>query len=194
MTETAGEQIDTFRRKVAAAIQAHWKLFLIQGLVMIVLGLLAVALPNIATLAIAILIGWLFLIGGIVRALTVWHARSAPGFGWSMVTALLATALGLILVLHPLEGVLTLTIVLIALFVVEGVAAIFVALEFRRHIKQWGWTLFNGIVDLVLAWLIFQGWPSTAAWAIGLLVGINMMFLGLSLTMTALAGRAMHRS
>ena len=194
MTETAGEQLEAFRHKVAAAIQAHWKLFLIQGVVMIVLGLLAVALPNIATLAIAILIGWLFLIGGVVRVLSVWQARSAPGFGWSLVTALLAIALGLILVLRPLEGVLTLTMVLIALFVVEGIAAILIALEFRRHIRQWGWTLFNGIVDLVLAWLIFQGWPSTAAWAIGLLVGINMMFLGLSLTMTALAGRAMHRS
>ena len=192
MTDPAGPQIETIRRKVAAAIQAHWKLFLIQGVVMMLLGVIAVALPNIATLAIALLIGWLFLIGGIVRALSVWQARSAPGFGWSLVTALLAIALGLILVARPLEGVLTLTMVLIALFVVEGVAAILIALEFRRHIRQWGWTLFNGIVDLVLAWLIFQGWPSTAAWAIGLLVGINMMFLGLSLTMTALAGRALR--
>lgn len=192
MAESIEPKIEEIRRKVAEAIKAHWKLFLTQGIVMIVLGFAAVLLPNIATLAIAIFIGWLFLIGGVVRAFSVWHARSAPGFGWSMLTALLAIALGLILVLHPFEGVLTLTMVLIALFVVEGIAAIVIALEFRRHIKQWGWTLFNGIVDLVLAWLIFQGWPSTAAWAIGLLVGINMIFLGLSLTMTALAGRAMH--
>jgi uncharacterized membrane protein HdeD (DUF308 family) len=192
MTDSAAPQLDAVRRKVAETIQAHWKLFLVQGIVMIVLGLVAVALPNIATLAITILIGWLFLIGGVVRALAVWHARSAPGFAWSLVTALLALALGIILIARPLEGVLTLTMVLIALFLVEGIAAILIALEFRRHIRHWGWTLFNGIVDLVLAWLIFQGWPSTAAWAIGLLVGINMMFLGLSLTMTALAGRALR--
>jgi uncharacterized membrane protein HdeD (DUF308 family) len=194
MVQSSELRIEEIRRKFAAAIQAHWQMFLIQGIVMIVLGLIAVALPNIATLAIAIFIGWLFLIGGVVRALSVWRARAAPGFGWSLATALLAIALGLILVLRPLEGVLTLTMVLIALFIVEGIAAIVIALEFRRHIRQWGWTLFNGIVDLILAYLIFAGWPSTAAWAIGLLVGINMMFLGLSLTMTALAGRAMRPS
>jgi len=194
MVDSSSPQLEQIQRKFAEAIQAHWKLFLIQGIVMILLGLIAVALPNIATLAIAIFIGWLFLIGGVVRALSVWRARAAPGFGWSLATALLAIVLGLILVLRPLEGVLTLTMVLIALFIIEGVAAIVIALEFRKHIRQWGWTLFNGIVDLVLAWLIFQGWPSTAAWAIGLLVGINMLFLGLSLTMTALAGRAMRPS
>jgi uncharacterized membrane protein HdeD (DUF308 family) len=194
MVDSSNPQLEQIRRKVAEAIQAHWKLFLIQGVVMMILGLIAIAVPNVATLAIAIFVGWLFLIGGTVRVLSVWRARSAPGFAWSLVTALLAIVLGLILVLNPLEGVLTLTMVLIALFVVEGVAAILIALEFRRHIRQWGWTLFNGIVDLVLAYLIFQGWPSTAAWAIGLLVGINMLFLGLSLTMTALSGRAMRTS
>jgi uncharacterized membrane protein HdeD (DUF308 family) len=196
MVDSPAQQIEPkiyeIRRKFAAAIRAHWKLFLIQGIAMIVLGLIAVAVPNVATLAIAILIGWLFLIGGVVRVLTVWRARSAPGFAWSLVTALLAIVLGVILVANPLEGVLTLTMVLIALFIVEGVAAIFIALEFRHHIRQWGWTLFNGIIDLVLAYLIFRGWPSTAAWAIGLLVGINMIFLGVSLTMTALAGRSMR--
>lgn len=194
MVNSSNPQLEQIRRKVAEAIQAHWKLFLIQGIVMMILGLIAIAVPNVATLAIAIFVGWLFLIGGTVRVLSVWRARSAPGFAWSLVTALLAIVLGLILVLNPLEGVLTLTMVLIVLFIVEGVAAILIALEFRRHIRQWGWTLFNGIVDLVLAYLIFQGWPSTAAWAIGLLVGINMLFLGLSLTMTALSGRAMRTS
>lgn len=194
MVDSSNPQLEQIRRKVAEAIQAHWKLFLIQGIVMMILGLIAIAVPNVATLAIAIFVGWLFLIGGTVRVLSVWRARSAPGFAWSLVTALLAIVLGLILVLNPLEGVLTLTMVLIVLFIVEGVAAILIALEFRRHIRQWGWTLFNGIVDLVLAYLIFQGWPSTAAWAIGLLVGINMLFLGLSLTMTALSGRAMRTS
>jgi uncharacterized membrane protein HdeD (DUF308 family) len=194
MVKATELQIEEIRRKFADAIRAHWKMFLIQGIAMIVLGVIAVALPNIATLAIAIFIGWLFLIGGIVRLFSVWRARAAPGFGWSLATALLAILLGLILVLRPLQGVLTLTMVLIVLFVVEGIAAIVLALEFRRHIRQWGWTLFNGVVDLILAYLIFAGWPSTAAWAIGLLVGINMIFLGLSLTMTALAGRAMRPS
>jgi uncharacterized membrane protein HdeD (DUF308 family) len=192
MVESSVPQQDEIRRKVAEAIRQHWKLFLAQGIVMVVLGMIAIALPNIATLAIAIMVGWLFVIGGIFRAITVWQSRSAPGFFWSLATALLAIVFGLILLFNPPEGVLTLTMVLIALFIIEGVVAIVLALEYRRHIRQWGWMLVNGVIDLVLAFLIFAGWPSTAEWAIGLLVGLNMVFLGVSLTMTALAGRAMR--
>lgn len=114
-----------------------------------------------------------------------------PGFGWSMLTALLSVALGVILILRPLAGVLTLTMVLVAFFIVEGIASILGAIEHRQHLRSWGWVLFSGIVDLFLAYLIWAGWPSSADWAIGLLVGINMLFLGLSLVMTALAARVM---
>jgi uncharacterized membrane protein HdeD (DUF308 family) len=114
-----------------------------------------------------------------------------PGFGWSMLSALLAVLLGLILIARPLAGVLTLTMVLIAFFILEGITAIVVAVQHREQLRSWGWVLFSGIVDLLLAYLIWAGWPSSADWAIGLLVGINMVFLGLSLLMTALAARLM---
>ncbi|TMJ58132.1 MAG: HdeD family acid-resistance protein [Alphaproteobacteria bacterium] len=183
--------IEGMRRQIAAAIHAHWKLVLAQGIVLMVLGLLAVAMPNIATLAVEIFVGWLFLIAGILRAVSVWHARQMPGFGWSMLGALLAVLLGLILIARPLAGVLTLTMVLVAFFILEGITAIVVAVQHRDHLKSWGWVLFSGIIDLLLAYLIWQGWPSSAGWAIGLLVGINMIFFGLSLVMTALAARLM---
>jgi uncharacterized membrane protein HdeD (DUF308 family) len=188
---TTQSDIDAIRRQMAATIHAHWKLFLAQGIVMMVLGLLAVAMPNIATLAVEIFVGWLFFVAGIFRAASAWRARRLPGFGLSMLSALLAVALGLILLLKPPAGVLTLTMVLIAFFILEGVAGVVIAIEHRDHLKSWGWVLFSGIVDLLLAYLIWQGWPSSASWAIGLLVGINMVFLGLSLLMTALAARLM---
>jgi len=183
--------MEGLRRQLALTIHAHWKLFLAQGIVMMVLGFLAVAVPNIATLAVEIFVGWLFLIAGVFRAVSVWHSRQMPGFAWSLLTAVLAVVLGLILIVRPLAGVLTLTMVLVAFFVVEGIASIIGAIEHRQHLRSWGWVLFSGAVDLVLAYLIWQGWPSSAAWAIGLLVGINMLFLGLSLVMTALAARLM---
>jgi len=183
--------IEGMRRQIAATIHAHWKLVLAQGIVLMVLGLLAVAMPNIATLAVEIFVGWLFLIAGILRAVSVWHARQMPGFGWSMLGALLAVLLGLILIARPLAGVLTLTMVLVAFFILEGITAIVVAVQHRDHLKSWGWVLFSGIVDLLLAYLIWAGWPSSAGWAIGLLVGINMIFFALSLVMTALAARLM---
>jgi uncharacterized membrane protein HdeD (DUF308 family) len=150
---------------------------------------LAVVEPNVATVAVGIFVGWLFFIGGIFRAASVWHSRRMPGFAWSMLTAVLAIVLGLILILRPLAGVLTLTMVLIAFFIVEGVASILAAIQHRQHLRSWGWLLFSGIVDLLLAYLIWAGWPSSADWAIGLLVGVNMLFFGLSLVMTALAAR-----
>ena len=188
---TTSPDIEGIRRRMAATIHAHWKLVLAQGILLMVFGLLAVAMPNIATLAVEIFVGWLFFIAGIFRAVSVWHARQMPGFGWSMLSALLAVLLGLILIARPLAGVLTLTMVLIAFFVLEGITAIVVAVQHREHLRSWGWVLFSGIVDLVLAYLIWAGWPSSADWAIGLLVGINMVFLGLSLLMPALAARLM---
>jgi uncharacterized membrane protein HdeD (DUF308 family) len=183
--------LESIRRQLALTIHAHWKLLLAQGIVMMVLGLLAVALPNIATLAVEIFVGWLLFVAGIFRAWSVWHSRQMPGFAWSMLTAVLAAVLGLILILQPLAGVLTLTMVLVAFFIIEGIASILAAVEHRQHLRSWGWVVFSGIVDLLLAYLIWQGWPSSANWAIGLLVGVNMLFLGLSLVMTALAARLM---
>jgi uncharacterized membrane protein HdeD (DUF308 family) len=153
-------------------------------------GLVAVALPHVTTLAVELFVGWLFFVGGLFRALTVLKARHAPGFWWSLLTAVLALAFGLVLIAKPTEGVLTLTMVLILLFIVEGVAAISIALDLRRHLRNWGWTFFSGFVVLVLAYLLWQGWPATADWVIGLLVGINMFMLGVSLAMTAITARA----
>jgi uncharacterized membrane protein HdeD (DUF308 family) len=188
---SSSTDIEGIRRQVAATIQAHWKLFLAQGIVLMVLGLLAIGVPAIATLAVEIFVGWLFFVGGIFRAISVWHSRQAPGFVWSLLASVLSIVLGLILIFRPLAGVLTLTMVLVAFFVIEGIASIVAAIEHRQHLRSWGWVLFSGIIDLLLAYLIWQGWPSSASWAIGLLVGINMLFLGLSLVMTALAARVM---
>lgn len=191
MSNQALPGLDGIQSRLAAAIHAHWKLFLAEGIVMMVLGLLAIAVPEVATLAITILIGWLFFIGGIFRTISVLQHRAMPGFAWSLLIAVLAILLGLILIARPIAGVLTLTIWLIAFFIIEGIAAIFLAIEHRRHLPSWGWVLLSGLVDLLLAYLIWDGWPSSAAWAIGLLVGINMVFVGLSLIMTALAARTM---
>ncbi len=191
MSNEALPDLDGIRRRLGLAIHAHWKLFLAEGIVMMILGMLAIAVPEIATLTITIFIGWLFFVGGIFRTISVLQHRSMPGFVWSLLTAVLAIVLGIILILRPISGVLTLTIALAAFFVIEGVSAILLAIEHRRHLPSWGWVLFSGLVDLLLAFLIWDGWPSSAAWAIGLLVGINMVFVGLSLIMTALAARTM---
>lgn len=185
------EQIESLRAAVAEAIREHWKLFLFQGLALMLLGLAAAALPQVAGIAITVLVGVLFLLGGTIRLAALFGSRRSPGHGWSLVTAALAVVFGLVLLVEPLQGVLTLTILLIALFLIQGVASIVVALEYRRHLRNWGWVLMSGLVDLLLAALIWAGWPGSAAWAIGLLVGLSIFFFGLSLVMTALAARSL---
>jgi uncharacterized membrane protein HdeD (DUF308 family) len=188
---TANPNLDDVQRSIREAIRAHWVLFLIQGLVMAVLGLLAIAAPMIATLAVEIFAGWLFLISGIVGLAGVFTAWKTPGHLWMLVRAVLAIIVGGLLLWRPLAGILTLTLVLAAFFVAQGVTQIIVSIHHRTMLpNSWVWVLLSGIVDLVLAAIIIAGWPGTAAWVIGLLVGINLFMSGVALVMTAIACRS----
>lgn len=178
------------QRAVENALHRHWVLFLIEGIVLLILGAFAVLVPPIATLAVTILFGWLFLISGIIGLITTFWMRSAPGFWWSLISAVLGIVVGLLLLARPMGGALSLTLLLIAFFLVEGAVSIMFALDHKRELSgQWGWMLFSGIIDLALAMMIFAGLPSTAAWAVGLLVGINMIFGGAAMIAMALHAR-----
>ncbi len=182
---------DELRRDVASAIHAHWGLFLFEGIVLVLLGFAAIVVPVVATLAFTLVIGWLFLISGGVGLVTTFWMRNAPGFWWALLSAAIALAAGVILILWPINGVLSLTLVLIAFFAVEGIATLMYAFEHKAQLSgRWVWMLASGIVDLILAGIIFAGLPGTAAWALGLLVGINMLFGGTAMIGMALAARS----
>ena len=182
--------IQNIQRAAGAALHEHWVLFLVEGVVLLVLGATAVVLPPIATLAVTILFGWLFLVSGIVGLVTSFWMRHAPGFWWSLLSALLGIVVGGMLLGSPLTGAFSLTLVLIAFFLIEGAVSIMFALDHKRELSgQWGWMLMSGIVDLALAIMIFAGLPSTAVWAVGLLVGVNMIFGGIALIAMALHAR-----
>ena len=173
-------------------MRANWVLFLVQGVIMIILGVLAIVWPQISTVAIDIYAGWMFLISGIVGLVTMFLAPSIPAFLWSLLTAALSLIVGVLLLWHPIEGTVSLTLVLIAFFIVEGIFQIAAAIRYRDEFPDsWGWMVMSGIVDLVLAWLIISGWPGTASWALGLIVGVNLVTSGLAITMAALAARAL---
>jgi uncharacterized membrane protein HdeD (DUF308 family) len=182
--------ITGFQRDITNALHRHWKLYLFEGILLLILGTLAIIVPPLATLAITLVLGWLFLISGAMGLFTSFMLRRAPGFWWSLISAVLGIVVGLLLLARPLTGALSLTLVLIAFFVVEGVATIMFALEHKRELTgQWGWMVFSGVVDLILAVIIIAGFPGTAAWALGLLVGINMIFGGWALVLLSLAAR-----
>ena len=175
---------------VRRGIHDHWRMFAAEGALLVLLGLIAMAIPLFAGLATAILLGWLLLAAGIVGLLSTLRTRRAPGFGWSLLSAVAALVAGLVLLWNPLAGLVTLTYVLTAYFIVDGVFNIVLALSHRRELSsRWEWMLLNGLFDLVLAAFILAGLPGSFVWVLGLLVGIDLLFGGASLVGMALDAR-----
>jgi len=189
-TMSTQPDLGNVQRAVSKSLHEHWVLYLIEGIILVILGIAAIVVPPLATLAVTILVGWLFLISGFIGLFTTFWMRQAPGFWWSLISALLGIAVGVMLLARPLAGIFSLTVLLVAFFVIEGIASIMFSFDHKRELSgRWGWMLVSGVVDLVLAVLIFAGLPSTAAWAIGLLVGINLVFGGSALIAMALHAR-----
>jgi uncharacterized membrane protein HdeD (DUF308 family) len=182
--------LSDMQRAVRDAFGAHWRLMMFQGVVMIILGVLAVAAPVIATIAIDIYVGWLFLFSGVIGLIALFSSHHIPAFLWSLITAALSVALGILLIWKPVEGALSLTFVLTAFFLVEGVFQIATSLVYRDSLPgTWGWMLASGVSDLLLVAIIVLGWPATGVWVLGLLVGINLFMSGWAIVMMAFAGR-----
>jgi uncharacterized membrane protein HdeD (DUF308 family) len=156
------------QRAVAEAMREHWVLFLVEGIVLVLLGVLAIVIPPLATLAVTILLGWLFLISGVVGLVTTFWAKGAPGFWWSLISAIIAIVAGMILLAWPISGSVSLTLVLIVFFIMEGVASVMYGIEHRRETTgRGGWMIVSGVIDLILAAIIFSGLPGSALWALG---------------------------
>jgi uncharacterized membrane protein HdeD (DUF308 family) len=185
-----GPDIAKIQQAVEKSLHEHWGLFLAEGIVLLILGAAAILIPPLATVAVTIILGWVFLVSGVVGLFTTFRMRAAPGFWWALISAVLGIVVGLMLLISPLRALLPLTIMLVAFFIIEGVASIMYAFDHKRELSgRWGWMLVSGVVDLILAAVIFAGLPGTAAWAIGLLVGINMIFGGAALIAMALHAR-----
>jgi uncharacterized membrane protein HdeD (DUF308 family) len=175
---------------VIASLGDHWKFFLGEGIVLAVLGVGAIVVPAVATFAVEMVIGWVLLIAGIVGLISTLRMQRAPAFRWSLLSAVAGIVAGTLLLVWPLSGAFSLTVILTVFLSLEGIASIMMALSHRRGFSgRWGMLLVSGIIDLVLAGIIIAGLPATSTWAIGLLVGINMLFGGAALISMALHAR-----
>jgi uncharacterized membrane protein HdeD (DUF308 family) len=175
-------------------IHDHWILFLIQGIILAALGLLAIGAPLLATVIVVKMAGWLFFIGGIVGLASFFTGRDVPGSIWTFLGAAFAILAGIYLLRQPFAGMVSLTLILAAFFIAQGITQIFASIAHRRVLKSWGWVLASGIIDLILGAIILNGFPETSVWVLGLLVGINLFMYGIALIMTALASREVTAS
>lgn len=159
-------------------INQHRGLYIFESIVFILLGIAAIAIPPLFTYSIEILLGCLLVIFGVVQGFRALKSRDS-GFLGSIVTAVVALILGVLLLVYPITGIITLTILIAIFFLIEGIAQLYLGFQ-MKEVKGWGWIVFSGLVSLFLAGLIWSDLPGSAAWVIGLLVGINLLIFGFS--------------
>jgi uncharacterized membrane protein HdeD (DUF308 family) len=179
-----------FTENLATAIHEHWQLLLAEGIILFILGVAAIVIPLVAGLVTTVFVGLMLFAAGIVGLVATFRGPRVPGFWWSLLSAIAAIIAGGIMLWNPAVGLVSLTTLLIAYFIVDGVLTIILSLQHRKELSgRWQWLLVNGILDLVIAGLIIAGVPTSFAWALGLLVGIDLVFGGSSLMAMALAAR-----
>lgn len=170
------------------SFKRNWGWLLALGVIWIVLGAIAVIAPFAATLATELLLGALFLVGGLAQVIQAFRCRDWPGILLHALGGMLAVVLGGVLVIFPLQGMLTLTLALSAFFIVAGGLKILYALN-QRPLRRWGWILFSGVLGVVVGALIWMQWPGSAAWVLGILVGVELIVTGWWMVLVALAAR-----
>jgi uncharacterized membrane protein HdeD (DUF308 family) len=158
------------------------------ALLLTLAGILAIIAPIVSGLAITVIIGWFFAVVGFLHFLFAWKSHSTSGVFWELLLGFLYVFSGFYLIMHPLFGLASLTLFLGAYFLVKGIVQIIHFVQLQPRHGSW-WLLFDGIICLILAVLIWKSWPSSSAWVIGTLVGISLLFSGFSRLMLTLTAR-----
>jgi len=161
---------------------------IVWGVLLIIFGFLAIGSPFLAAVAVSLVLAWLIIFAGVVHLILAFHAHRVGSFVWKLLVGLAYLIFGIYLIMHPVIGVASLTLVLACLFLIEGILNI--VLFFRmRSLQGSTWVLVDGIITLGLGLMIYLQWPSSSAWAIGTLVGVSMIISGVSRVMLSMAVR-----
>jgi uncharacterized membrane protein HdeD (DUF308 family) len=158
------------------------------GVLLIVLGVVALGSPFLAAVAVNAVVAWMITLAGIVHLILAFRVHGAGSVIWKLLVGIAYVCFGVYLILHPVLGVVSLTLLLASLFLVEGILDIALYVK-MRPLHGSGWVLVDGIITLLLGLMIYMQWPSSSAWAIGTLVGVSLIISGVSRVMMSLAVR-----
>lgn len=181
---TLDEAAEVFREAVRDAVKQHSLWYLLQGVLLIISGALAIIYPLISSVAVILLLGWLLIITGLVQAISLIGTRQVPHFWLQLISVVLSVLIGILFLRDPLQGLVTITLLLIIFFMIEGISKVVFALTIRP-MPQWGWILASGLVGILLSLILWASMPVTAAWLIGLLLGIELVSVGAAITYLA---------
>ncbi len=179
--DTAAE---VFRQAMRETVKRYSMWYLIQGIVLVAAGILAIIYPVFSSVAVVILLGWLLIISGIAQGISLLGARHVPHFWLQLVSVILALLIGFLFLRDPAQGLLTVTLLLIVFFMIEGISKVVFSLTIRPF-PNWGWLLASGLVGILLSLILWASLPVTALWLVGLLLGIQLISVGAALTQLA---------
>src|SRR5215475_2539461 len=168
------------RDAMRETVKRHSLWYLMQGILMVLGGILAVIYPIVSSVAVVLFLGWVLIISGIVQGVSLIGAQHVPHFWLQLVSVVLSVIVGVLFIRHPGEGLLTLTLLLIVFFMVEGISKLIFALTIRPF-PNWGWVLASGIIGILLSFYLWANLPVTAVWLLGVLIGIQLICEGAAL-------------
>jgi uncharacterized membrane protein HdeD (DUF308 family) len=182
------EAAQVMRDAMRETVKRHSLWYLVQSGLMILAGILALAYPAVSSVAVVFFLGWLLIISGVLQGISLIGAGNVPHFWLQLVSVVLFVIVGALFLRNPGEGLLTLTLLLIVFFMVEGMSKVIFALTIRPF-PNWGWVLISGIVGILLALYLWASIPVTAIWLLGVLLGIELICEGVALGRLAWVAR-----
>lgn len=184
MAISIDEAAAALREAMRETVKRYSLWYLIQGVLLVVAGILALVYPFIASVAVVILLAWILILSGVLQGIGLIGASNVPHYWLQLISAVLAILIGVLLLNSPDSGLLIMTVLLIVYFMVEGIAKVIFALTIRPF-PNWGWVLGSGLVGILLALILWANMPLTADWVLGLMLGILLVCEGAALTYLA---------
>ncbi len=169
-------------------IRQHTGWFIAIGVIFLIGGAFAIAMPLIATITVALVVGWALIFVGVLQLVHAWGVRTWGGVIWQLIIGIIILVGGIAMLSNPIVAAVTLTLLLGAIFVAKGVVQLILGFSFRPH-AAWGWIVAAGALAIIVGVMILASWPSSASWVLGTLAGISLIFSGWSYIMIALAAR-----
>ena len=177
MSMSLDSAAEVFRAAMRETVKRYSLWYLIQGALLVVAGFLAIIYPIMSSVAVIIMLGWLLIISGVAQGISLVGARHVPHFWLQLISVILALLIGFLFLRDPAQGLLTVTLLLIVFFMIEGISKIVFALTIRPF-PYWGWVLASGLIGVLLSLVLWASLPVTALWLVGLLLGIQLISVG----------------
>jgi len=184
MAMTMAQASAAMREAMRETVKRYSTWYLLEGIFLVIAGVIALVYPYLASVTLIFLIGWLLIISGVFRGISLIGAKDVPHFWWELISVVLAIVIGVLLLRHPDAGLLIMTVLLIVYFIVEGISKVVFALNIRPF-PGWGWLLASGVIGILLGVYLWSNMPLSSEVILGILLGIQLIVEGAALAYLA---------